>query len=146
MPAPADVRARAEARSDAALRGARDPRGFYRERLKALKADDAEAFRRALSYYEDQLIPAVADEGSDPRAEWLEYGRVLASLSAAGRTVQIDPTGRAAEYARPVPPDHLVLHLPDASSQPALIVGIPGKLSPAQKATHDLLVKRSLGS
>lgn len=148
MPAPADVRARADARFESALKeaGARDPRDFYRERLKALKAENPEAFRRALSYYEDRLIPAVADDGSDPRAEWLEYGRVLAALSAKGRTVQIDPTGRAAEYARPVPPDHLVLHLPDTTSQPALIVGIPPRLSPAQKATHDLLVKRSLGS
>lgn len=146
MPAPPDVRARADARSDSVLKGARDPRDFYRDRLRALKAQDPDAFRRALAYYEDSLIPAVAAEDSDPRAEWLEYGRVLASLAAKGRTVQIDATGRAAEYARPVPADHLVLHLPDAPSQPALIVGIPAKLSPAQKATHDLLVKQSLGS
>ncbi|HEX8359729.1 MAG TPA: hypothetical protein VF613_06475 [Longimicrobium sp.] len=148
MPVPADVRARADARSDSVLKaaGSRDPRDFYRERLKALKADDPDAFRRALAYYEDRLIPAVAADDSDPRAEWLEYGRVLATLAAAGRTVQIDPTGRASQYARPIPPDHLVLHLPDAPSQAALIVGLPTKLSPAQKATHDLLVKRSLGS
>ncbi len=145
MPAPAEVRARADARSDSVLKGARDPRDFYRDRLRALKAQDPDSFRRALAYYEDHLIPAVAAEDSDPRAEWLEYGRVLASLAAKGRTVQVDPTGRAAEYARPVPADHLVLHLPDAPSQPALIVGIPTRLSPAQKATHDLLVKQSLG-
>lgn len=146
MPAPADVRARADARSDSVLKGSRDPRDYYRERLRALKAENPDAFRRALAYYEDRLIPAVAAEDSDPRAEWLEYGRVLATLFAAGRTVQIDPTGRASEYARPVPADHLVLHLPDAPARPALIVGIPPRLSPAQKATHDLLVKQSLGS
>jgi hypothetical protein len=146
MPVAPELRARADARSDSVLKGARDPRDFYRDRLRALKAQDPDAFRRALAYYEDHLIPAVAAGDSDPRAEWLEYGRVLASLAAKGRTVQVDPTGRAAEYTRPVPADHLVLHLPDAPSQPALIVGIPAKLSPAQKATHDLLVKQSLGS
>lgn len=148
MPAPADLRARADARFESALQqaGARDPREFYRGQLVALREENPEAFRRARAYFEDQLIPAVAAEDSDPCAEWLEYGRVLASLAAAGRTVQIDPTGRAAEYARPVPPDHLVLHLPDTPSRPAIIVGIPPKLSHAQKATHDLLVKQSLGS
>ncbi len=148
MPAPADVRARADARFESALQqaGARDPREFYRTQLKALREENAEGFRRALSYYEDRLIPAVAADGSDPRAEWLEYGRILASLAAAGRTVQIDPTGRAAEYARPVPADHLVLHLPDTPSRPAIIVGLPLKLSAAQRAAHDLLVKQSLGS
>ena len=147
MPAPADVRARADARFESALQqaGARDPRDFYRERLKALKGENPGAFRQALAYYEDRLIPAVASDDSDPRAEWLEYGRVLASLAARGRTVQVDPSGLAREYARPVPPNHLVLHLPDTPSQAAIIVGIPPKLSPAQKATHDLLVKQSLG-
>ncbi|HEX8432480.1 MAG TPA: hypothetical protein VF625_14415, partial [Longimicrobium sp.] len=88
MPASDDVRARADARFEAAIQaGARDPRDFYRDRLKSLRADDAEAFRRALAYYEDQLIPAVAAEGSDAAGEWLEYGRVLATLAAAGRTV-----------------------------------------------------------
>ncbi|CAA9347742.1 MAG: hypothetical protein AVDCRST_MAG89-2953 [uncultured Gemmatimonadetes bacterium] len=148
MPAPADLRARADARFEAALQqaGARDPREFYRKQMALLRDENPEAFRRARAYFEDRLIPAVAAEDSDPRAEWLEYGRVLASLAAAGRTVQVDPTGRAAEYARPVAPDHLVLHLPDTPSRPAIIVGIPPKLSPAQKATHDLLVKQSLGS
>ncbi|HEX8209765.1 MAG TPA: hypothetical protein VF584_06220 [Longimicrobium sp.] len=148
MPAPPDLRARADARFESALQqaGARDPREFYRKQMVALRDANPEAFRRARAYFEEQLIPAVASEDSDPRAEWLEYGRVLATLAAKGRTVQIDPTGRASEYARPVPPDHLVLHLPDAPSQPAIIVGIPAKLSPAQKATHDLLVKQSMGS
>jgi hypothetical protein len=148
MPAPPDLRARADARFESALQqaGARDPREFYRKQMVALRDAAPDAFRRARAYFEEQLIPAVAAEDSDPRAEWLEYGRVLATLAAKGRTVQIDPTGRASEYARPVPPDHLVLHLPDAPSEPAIIVGIPARLSPAQKATHDLLVKQSLGS
>ena len=142
-----DLRARADERFERALQqtGARDPRAFFRDQLRDLKANDAGAFRRALRYYEETLIPAVADEGSDPVAEWLEYGRVLASLSTPGRTVQIDTTGRARDYARPVPPDAMVLHLPENAARPALVLGIPPKLSPAQRASYDLLVKQSQG-
>src|SRR5690606_19528330 len=73
--------------------GARDPRDFYRERLRALRERDEGAFHRALQYYERRLLPAVASPDSDPLAEWLEYGRILAELSAEGRTVQVDRTG-----------------------------------------------------
>jgi hypothetical protein len=142
-----DVRAQAEARFQAALaeRNARDPRDFYRGRLRALKAENAAAYQEATRYYEETLIPAVAAPDADPMAEWLEYGRVLARLAVPGRTVQIDPTGRATDYARPVPPDALVLHLPE-STPAALVVGIPAELSPAQRAAHDLLVKQAQGS
>ena len=140
-----DLRARAEARFASALEaaGARDPRDFYRRQLVELKAADPAAYRRALAYYEQELIPAVARDESDPMAEWLEYGRVLATLAAEGRTVQIDPTGRASEYARPIPPDALVLHLPERASARAIPVGLPAALSPAQRATYDLLVKQA---
>lgn len=139
------LRARADERFQEALAasGARDPRDFYRKQLRELKAADANAYRRALAYYEERLTPAVAAGDSDPLGEWLEYGRVLATLFAAGRTVQIDPTGRAADYARPVPRDHLVLHLPERANQAAIVVGLPGELSPAQRASFDLLVKRA---
>lgn len=126
--------------------GARDPRDFYRERLRALRERDEGAFHRALQYYERRLLPAVASPDSDPLAEWLEYGRVLAELSAEGRTVQVDRTGRATPYAPPVPVDHLVLHLPASAREPALPVGIPPQLSPAQRATFELLVRQALGS
>ena len=143
--ADADLRARADERFERALKeaGARDPRDFYRKRLVELKSADAGAFRRALAYFEDTLIPAVAADDSDPMGEWLEYGRVLATLSTPGRTVQIDPTGRAVDYTRPVPRDALVLHLPETTTRPAVVVGIPTELSPAQRATFDLLVKQS---
>ncbi|HEU0013945.1 MAG TPA: hypothetical protein VFQ45_09695 [Longimicrobium sp.] len=142
-----DLRARADERFQAALQasGARDPREFYREQLRALRAGDRQAYDRALEYYEERLIPAVAAEGSDPLGEWLEYGRVLASLSLPGRTVQIDASGVAADYARPVPPDALVLHLPEQPARAALPLGLPPRLSPAQRATYDLLVKQSQG-
>lgn len=142
------LREQADRRFEQALKesGARDPREFYRTRLRELKQESAEAYRRALDYFEQRLVPAVARDGSDPLAEWLEYGRVLATLSASGRTVAIDATGLARDYARPVPADSLVVHLPEQASRPAIPVGIPAKLSPAQRATYDLLVKGALGS
>lgn len=141
------TREQAEERFARALRdaGARDPRDFYRERLRELRERDEAAFRRALDYYETRLIPAVADPGSDPLAEWLEYGLLLAQLTTDGRPVQVDPTGKAHPYAPPVPPDHLVLHLPTSAREPALPVGIPPRLSPAQRATYELLVRQTMG-
>ena len=142
-----ETRDRADRRFEEALKqtGARDPRDFYRKRLRELREQDAEAFRRALAYFEERLIPSVAAEGSDPVAEWLEYGRYLAGLAARGTTMQVDPMGVALPYAPPVPRDHLVLHLPDAASAKALVVGLPPELSPAQRATYDLLVSGSQG-
>ena len=64
--------------------GARDPRDFYRERLRGLRDKDPEAYKRGVHYYETRLIPAVAADDSDPLTEWLEYGRVLANLLAEG--------------------------------------------------------------
>lgn len=145
MAVPTDeLRQRADRRFAHALEasGARDPREFYRDRLRDLRARDEDAFERAVEHYEQKLLPAVADESSDPLAEWLEYGRVLAELTAPGKTVQIDVSGRAAAYAPPVPHDHLVLHLPDSARERALPVGLPAGLSAAQRATYDLLVKR----
>jgi hypothetical protein len=141
------LRERADQRFARALQetGARDPRDFYRQRLRELRERDEGAFQRALDYYENRLVPAVAAEGSDPLVEWLEYGRLLAQLSLDGRTVQVDPTGRAGPYAPPVPLEHLVLHLPTSTREAALPVGIPPELSPAQRATFELLVRHSLG-
>lgn len=140
-----DVAARAEERFERALResGGRDPRDFYRERLRSLRDQEPEAYERAVRYYRAELIPRVAAEGSDPLGEWLEYGRYLAAASAEGETVQIDPTGRSEPYRRPVAGDRLVLHLPHSARHPALPVGIPPDLSPAQEATYDLLVRRA---
>lgn len=137
-----EQKTRAEERFERALAesGARDPREFYRERLRALRDADEAAFRSAREYYEERLVPAVAADESDPLQEWIEYGRVLATLAAAGRTVQIDPGGRAHPYARPVPVNHLVLHLPDSPRLAAITVGLPPILSPAQRATYELLV------
>lgn len=144
---PRELRERADRRFEQALRdaGARDPRDFYRERLKELKERDADAYRRAVAYFEERLTPAVAAEDSDPLSEWMEYGRFLAELTAPGRPVQIDPSGRASAFAPPIPPDHLVVHLPTAPAERALLVGLPRELSPAQRAAYELLVKGSQG-
>lgn len=140
-----DLRARADERFARALEaaGARDPRDFYRRQLVELKAADAAAYRRALDYFEQKLIPTVASDDGDAMAEWLDYGRLLATLATPGRTVQVDPGGRATDYARPVPPDALILHLPERTTARAIVVGIPTMLSPAQRATFDLLVKQA---
>ncbi len=142
-----DLRERADRRFEQALQagGGRDPRDFYRKRLRELRERSPEAFQRALAYFEQRLIPAVAADDSDPLTEWLEYGRFLAELAAPGTPVQIDRTGRQHPYAPPVPRDHLVLHLPRATTERALVVGLPPELSPAQRATYDLLVSGSQG-
>jgi hypothetical protein len=143
-----EQRERADRRFDEARErtGARDPRDHFRKVLTELRASSPAAFKEALAYFNTRLIPAVADESSDAVAEWVEYGRVLATLQAKGRTVQIDASGLALPYAQPVPLDALVLHLPDSTAAKALVVSIPPTLSPAQRATFDLLVKQSDGS
>jgi hypothetical protein len=141
-----DLRALADTRFLAALErsGARDPREFYRERLRSLRESDPEAYRAAVDHFERHLIPTVAREGGDPLAAWLEYGRYLASLCTPGEAVQIDPSGRSEPYAPPVPLDRLVLHLPTSPREAALAVGLPPTLSPAQKLAYDLLVLRKV--
>jgi hypothetical protein len=137
-----ELREKADRRFEEVLAktGARDPRDFFRQRLRELRERDTDAYRRAVAYFEQRLIPSVAAEETDALGEWLEYGRFLAELVSAGRTVQIDASGRAHDYAPPVPPDHLVLHLPTSTRGAVQVVGIPARLSPAQRATYDLLV------
>ncbi len=136
-----DVQARAEARLLAQLEetGARDPREFYRSRLKELREVDRSAYDQAVVYYRDVLLPAVAD-GDSALAAWTEYGRTLAELRGPGRTVSIDTSGRALPYEAPADPEHLVLHLPEVAREPALLVGLPTQLTAAQRATYDWLV------
>lgn len=120
--------------------GARDPREFYRERLRELKKADAAAYETAVGYYRDTLIPEVAGGQRDPLDAWTEYGRRLAAALAPGRTLSVDRTGLAHDYDGPAR-DRLVLHLPAASGARALLVGLPTSLSPAQRATYDVLVE-----
>src|SRR6476646_5051231 len=108
-----DRQAEADRKLEAALAatGARDPREFYRDRLRDLKQADRDAYEQAVGYYRDTLVPSVA-AGADPLPAWTEYGRRLATLATPGRTVTIDAHGVAEPYQTPAPLDRLILHLP----------------------------------
>lgn len=136
-----DISKEADRRLEEALAatGARDPREFYRERLRDLKAEDARGYERAVEHYKDVLIPEVASGRAPPLEAWTEYGRRLAEALAPGRTVVIDATGRARPWEAPTAKE-LVVHLPDARGGRALLVGLPAELSEAQRATYDVLV------
>lgn len=122
-----------------------DPRSSYRDRLRTLKAQDSAAFERALRYFQDVLVPRVADQTRDPLAEWLEYGRLLAELSGPGRIVGIDAGGRARPHelvsdGSVSDGSALVLHLPDDARAGAFVLALPRRPTRAQQATVDLLV------
>ncbi|HEX6938969.1 MAG TPA: hypothetical protein VF158_06115 [Longimicrobiales bacterium] len=136
------IRDRAAARLEAALESdaVHDPRAFYRDRLRWLKERSPSAFEEARRYYEEELLPRVAVEDSDPVREWFEYGCKLAELTAPGRLMEIDGSGRARGFAPPLDRGMLVLHLPDDLREPALILNLPRRSTPAQRATCDLLV------
>lgn len=119
--------------------GARDPREFYRDRLRELKRVSPDDYQRAVTYYSETLLPEVAERRRDPLVAWTEYGRRLAEALAPGRTVTIDATGRAHPYEPPAL-GRLILHLPDDKGAKALLVALPRSLSPEQRATYDILV------
>jgi hypothetical protein len=137
-----DLTAEADRRLEEALarEGARDPREFYRERLRDLKQASPDGYAKAVAYYRDTLIPGVASGDVEPLQAWTEYGRRLAESLAPGRTVAVDRSGRAHPYEAPAPRDQLVLHLPGGKGGRALLVGLPAQLTSAQRATYDVLV------
>ncbi len=120
--------------------GAKDPREFYRKRLRDMKTDNPDAYREAVAYYEEKLIPSIAESGDDPLMAWQEFGCRVAQLTVAGAPVEIDTTGQRHPYAPPTSSDRMVLHIPEGPKGRALVVGLPPELSPAQLATYDLLV------
>lgn len=123
--------------------GARDPREFYRERLKELRAESVSGYEKAVAHYTSTLIPSIVD-GVNPLDAWTEYGRTLAQLRAPGRTVCIDATGRSEPWAFPPKAGSLILHLPEEKRKKALIVGLPSELSDAQRSTWEWLVSGKL--
>jgi len=136
-------RAAAEERTDTAFaRGLyEDPRASYRSRLRYLKENSPHAFETARAWYEETLVPAI-NQGTDPIDAWIEYGRQLGELTASGSTHAIDAGGRAREYSGH-PAGELILHLPDDPAAPALALAVPRQLSPAQRASYDLLIERA---
>ena len=120
--------------------GAKDPREFLRKRLREMKADNPSAYREAVAYYENELVPSIAEAGDDPLRAWQQFGCRMAELTVAGTPVEIDTTGRRHPYAPPTPADRMVLYIPQGSKGRGLVVGLPPELSAAQLATYDLLV------
>lgn len=137
-----DPKDRADARLDAALQDAdqQDPREHFRNALRVLKASDRDGFHEALRYFEEELIPAVAGE-ADPLDAWAEYGEMLARTLGPGRTVELDSTGRARSVGDLKAARGLVLHIPDEAATPAIVLRYPRDPSPAQRASHELLVQ-----
>ncbi|MCH8810202.1 MAG: hypothetical protein IID07_00115 [Gemmatimonadetes bacterium] len=120
--------------------GAKDPREFYRKRLREMKVTDPDAYKEAVAYYENELVPSIAEAGNDPLTAWQQFGCRMAELTVPGTPIEIDTTGRRRPYAPPTPPDRMVLHIPQGTKGRALVVGLPPELSAAQSATYDLLV------
>lgn len=135
-----DPRAIAERRLGEALAASAmaDPRLLYRDRLRQLRNTDPPAFARALEYFENTLVPAVAGD-ADPLTAWLAYGTFLAELPGRGRTVAVDAGGRARPY-QPPPDGCLILFLPEDGRRNVEVLLGPAERSPAQQATVDLLV------
>ena len=133
---------RADERTDQAIANMSfvDFRDAYRERLRWLKDSQPQSFTRALSHYNDVLVPNIAN-GADPITEWVEYGRLLGELSGKGKTVVVDETGFARDFENNSL-NGLILHLPEDTNVPALPLAIPKQLSDAQQATIELLVKK----
>ena len=140
-----DLRTRADANLTAAAATLRlaDPRPAYRERLRILKEERPEAFATALRHYEENVLPAIANDG-DVMSAWVRYGAALGAHTAPGRMVRVDETGRASAFAPPVQAGSLILHIPDENSAPILVATAPAEPTAAQQATLNLLVNRKL--
>ncbi|TFH64457.1 MAG: hypothetical protein E4G90_08045 [Gemmatimonadales bacterium] len=132
----------ADRRFEAALEstGARDPRDFYRKALRELREVNPGGYDRAVSHFQDVLVPSIATGEADPLWAWREYGLLIAEVTTVGRTVAIDETGRSQPFHSDAPLDRLVLHLPNAKGGRAILVSLPPNPSSAQRAAYDLLV------
>lgn len=138
-------KARAEARLDAALAQSafQDPRPACRERLRWLREEQPKAFTTALAYYEETLVPALAGGTDEPLSLWIEYGRRLGELTAAGKTFAIDGSGKARPYRGAQLEQDLILHVPNDTAAEALALAVPRTLTAAQQANYDLLIGRA---
>jgi hypothetical protein len=137
-----DLKQLAEALMDSAL-GApgapADPRPLYRPALRFLREREPSGFERAVGYFAETLLPAIAD-GADPVGAWLDYGRFLAGAMGVGRQLEVDETGRARPVDDVVAARGLLLFVPDSPEAPVLVLRQPNPGSPAQRATVELLV------
>lgn len=144
-----ELKEKADERFERALdeSGARDPRDYYRRQLRELKARNPEAYREGVRHFEEELLPKVASGDAEPLAAWERFGLRIAELTAEGRAVEIDRTGRSHAYDPPADRERMVLHLPHDKKEKALLVSLPPDPSTAQKAAYDLMVrgKQTLG-
>lgn len=120
--------------------GARDPRDYYREKLRELRRLNPEGYAEGVAYYQNTLIPSIADGNADPLEAWRDYGLLIARLMAPGRPVAIDPGGRSRSFDPPGEPTDMVLHMPDKTRDRPILVALPPQPTPAQSATYDWLV------
>lgn len=141
----ADLKKAADQRFAEALAkaGARDPRDYYRERLRELKGANPDGYASAVGYYTDTLLPSIAEGKAEPLAAWREFGLLIARLTTPGRTMAVDPGGRARPYEPPGESGDMVLHLSEGRGVRGgrvLLVGLPPEPSAAQTAAYDWLV------
>ena len=139
---PADTRQAADARFAEALAatGARDPRGYYRSRLRELRHANPGAYAEGVAYYQNTLVPSIAAGDADPIEAWREYGLLLARLTSPGRAVAVDATGRSRPFEPPGDAADMVLHLPERTRDRPILVALPAHPTAAQTATHQWLV------
>ena len=123
-----------------AASGARDPRDYYREKLRELRRLNPEGYAEGVAYYQNTLIPSIAGGDADPLEAWRDYGLLIARLTAPGRPVAIDAGGRSRSFDPPGEPADMVLHMPDRSRERPILVALPAQPTPAQSATYDWLV------
>ena len=137
-----DLRRAADARFAAALAetGSRDPRDYYRDHLAELKRSSPAEYADVVAYYEDTLIPSIAEQEADPIAAWREFGVRLAEATAPGRAVAVDRKGRSSPFSPPGEPADMFLHLPEDRQRRALLVGLPPEPSAPQMAAYEWLV------
>lgn len=123
-----------------AASGARDPRDYYREKLRELRRVNPDGYAEGVAYYQNTLIPSIADGDADPLQAWRDYGLLIARLTAPGRAVAIDPEGRSRSFDPPGAPVDMVLHMPEKSRERPILVALPANPTPAQSAAYDWLV------
>jgi hypothetical protein len=135
-----DLRSRADARLDDALRGAgaADPRPVLRDALRSLRDADPDGFAEARRRFEEDLLGRVA-AGEDALTEWIDYGRWLAERAGPGSAVSVSPDGRSSPWQPPYRAGELVLFLPEAARLRAVVLAAPARPTPAQQATRELL-------
>jgi hypothetical protein len=123
--------------------GLADVRELYRDRLRALRATDEDAFRKATEHYEKEVVPRILT-GEGAIDGWIAYGARICELTGSGRLMSIDESGRSRPYEPPYRPGTLVLFVPAGKGSDVLAAAVPSAMTPAQEATVALLVDRKL--